>query len=182
MTIIPQDPHLFSGSVRFNIDPFNENSDEEIWSVLKDVHIYDYCARDPAGLSAIVEEGGRNFSVGQRQLLSLARAMLRRSAVVLMDEVTASIDYNTDRLIQSTIRTSSALKNATIITVAHRLRTIADSDLILVIEKGKLKELDRPLTLLTTEGSEFKALAEQSSEFDEILAIAKEKARSDASI
>ncbi len=129
-----------------------------------------------------MEEGGRNFSVGQRQLLSLARAMLRRSPVVLMDEVTASIDYSTDRLIQSTIRTSPSLKNATIITVAHRLRTIADSDLILVINGGKLKELDSPMTLLSTEGSEFKALAEQSSEYDEILAIAKEKTRWDTSI
>ena len=98
-----------------------------------------------------------------------------------MDEVTASIDYSTDRLIQSTIRTSPSLRNATIITVAHRLRTIADSDLILVINGGKLKELDSPMTLLSTEGSEFKALAEQSSEYDEILAIAKEKTRSDTS-
>jgi ABC-type multidrug transport system fused ATPase/permease subunit len=119
-----------------------------------------------------VEEGGKNFSVGQRQLLSLARAILRRCKVVLMDEVTASIDFQTDRLIQETIRTSPALRDATIVTVAHRLRTIADSDLIVVIQAGVVVEQGRPRDLLTQSESHFRKLAEESNELDEIVRFA----------
>jgi ATP-binding cassette subfamily C (CFTR/MRP) protein 1 len=102
VAVIPQDPHLFSCSVRFNIDPFGLYTDAQLWEALQDAHIADAIRQDASGLglSMLVEEGGENFSVGQRQLISLARAILRRCRVVLMDEVTASIDYLTDRLIQ----------------------------------------------------------------------------------
>jgi ABC-type multidrug transport system fused ATPase/permease subunit len=113
-------------------------------------------------------------------LLSLARAIVRRGGgvrVILMDEVTASIDYLTDKAIQETIRTSAALKSATIITVAHRLRTVADSDLIGFIEEGKFLEIGRPYDLLRQRDSQFRRLAEESNEFDELKAIARAKVR-----
>ena len=175
--MIPQEPHLFSGTVRFNLDPFNLYSDVEIWDALKDAHIADYLSSTQnsggGGLNMKVEEGGKNFSVGQRQLLSLARAILRRSKVVLMDEVTASIDFQTDRLIQETIRRSPALKSATIITVAHRLRTIADSDVIVVVDAGRVLEVDSPKVLLTQESSLYRKLAERSGEFEELCKLAE---------
>jgi ABC-type multidrug transport system fused ATPase/permease subunit len=174
VSVIPQEPHLFSGTVRSNLDPFSTFPDVDIWAALEDAHIKDYISRDPKGLMATVTEGGKNFSVGQRQLISLARAILRRSPIVLMDEVTANIDYQTDRLIQSTIRTSPALKNATIITIAHRLRTIADSDLIAVINAGNLKEFDKPSDLLMNSSSEFRALAVETNEFQEIEKVVHE--------
>jgi len=181
LSIIPQDPHLFSGTIRFNLDPFSAHSDSEIWGALQDAHIHDHIKADPLGLSALVEESGKNFSVGQRQLLSLARAILRRSKLVLMDEVTASIDYLTDRLIQETIRTSPALRDSTIITVAHRLRTIADSDLIVVVQAGEVIEMGAPGTLLleakgqANHNSEFTRLVQESNEYDEIFKIATAK-------
>jgi ABC-type multidrug transport system fused ATPase/permease subunit len=170
---IPQDPHLFSGTVRQNLDPFEVYSDAEIWSALEDAHIKDHISQSDAGLSCEVEESGKNFSVGQRQLLVMARAILRRSRVVLMDEVTANIDYKTDRLIQQSIRESPALRGATIITIAHRLRTVADSDMIVVIRNGVVAETGTPLDLLRQSDSEFRALAEESGEYDEIQSIAK---------
>ena len=175
ISVIPQDPHLFSGTIRFNLDPFNVHTDDQIWSALEDAHIADYIRTDPSGLSGIVEEGGKNFSVGQRQLLSLSRAVLRKASVVLCDEVTASIDYQTDKLIQETIRTSNSLKKSTIITVAHRLRTIADSDQIVVVHAGKVVEVGKPLDLLYRSNSHFRALVDESNEYDDIFSIAKAK-------
>jgi ATP-binding cassette subfamily C (CFTR/MRP) protein 4 len=172
VSVIPQDPHLFSGTIRFNLDPFSVYQDSEIWAALRDAHIADVIEQDGNGLHAIVEENGRNFSVGQRQLLSLARAILRKCDIVLMDEVTASIDYVTDKLIQKTIRESSTLKNATIITVAHRLRSIADSNLVAVLGHGKLLEVGKPLDLLNQPSSHFHQLVQDSNEFADILAIA----------
>lgn len=173
ISIIPQEPHLFSGTIRFNLDPFSIYSDNQIWEALKDAHIYEKIHNIPQKLSYKVEESGKNFSVGERQLLSMARAILRGSKIILMDEVTASIDFITDRLIQDTIRTSHALKDATIITVAHRLRTIADSDLIVVIDAGNLAEFDSPKNLLENQTSIYRSLAVKSGEFDEIYRLAQ---------
>lgn len=175
ISLIPQDPHLFSGTVRFNIDPFHSYTDEDIWNALRDAQLYEYISSNEAGLEMIVDEGGKNFSVGQRQLLSLARAIVRQGKVILMDEVTASIDYLTDKAIQDTIRTSKALCNSTIITVAHRLRTIADSDLIGFIDDGKFVEIGAPYELLKQKTSQFRRLAEESNEYEEIKMIAKNK-------
>lgn len=171
VSVIPQEPHLFSGTIRANVDPFQSYSDMDIWAALEDAHIKDYLQKDPLGLSAEVTEGGKNFSVGQRQLISLSRAILRRAPVVLMDEVTANIDYQTDRLIQTTIRTSPTLSTATIITIAHRLRTIADSDFIIVIDAGELVEFGRPADLLLLPDSHFRALAVETNEYASIEAV-----------
>ena len=173
ISVIPQDPHLFSGTIRYNLDPFSQYSDAEVWSALEDAHIKEFIATDPLGLGKGVEEGGKNFSVGQRQLLSLARAILRRCPIVLMDEVTASVDFVTDRLIQTTIRTTDALRHATIVTVAHRLLTVADSDLVVVLESGgRIGEMGRPRDLLARPDSLFAGFASQSNELEEITRIA----------
>lgn len=174
LTVIPQEPHLFSGSVRFNLDPMGIYTDQEIWNALKNAHIDDALSKE-LGLLTIVDEGGKNFSVGQRQLLSMARAIIRRSKVVLMDEVTSSIDYATDKLIQQTIRTCSELRHATILTIAHRLRTIADSDIIIVLGPGgSLLEMGNPYELLTAESSHFKNLAQESQEMEDLLQISQQ--------
>ena len=172
-SVIPQDPHLFSGTIRFNLDPFGVYSDREIWSALESAHIRDCVEGDMLGLDKVVAEGGLNFSVGQRQLFSLSRAILRKSKIVLMDEVTASIDYTTDRLIQNTIRSSESLKGCTIISVAHRLRTVADSDMVIVMETGGvIGEVGAPLDLLNNPDSLFHSFAKETNEFDEIYNIA----------
>ena len=180
-SVIPQDPHLFSGTIRFNLDPFGVHSDRAIWSALESAHIKDCVEGDILGLDKIVGEGGLNFSVGQRQLLSLSRAMLRRSKIVLMDEVTASIDYTTDRLIQKTIRSSDSLKDCTIISVAHRLRTVADSDIVVVMTiGGVIGEVGTPLDLINNSNSLFHSFAKESNEFDEIFSIALNATKKDS--
>ncbi len=171
VTSIPQTPDLFSGTVRFNLDPFRQYSDLAIWDALKAAHIDDYIRRNPRGLEASVEEGGRNFSVGQRQLLNLARAILRRSPLVLLDEVTASVDYATDRLLQEAIRQSPSFAFSTVITIAHRLRTIADNNLIVVIRDGEVAEVGSPKELLQ-KASLFRVLAIESNEFNDICKLA----------
>jgi len=168
LTIIPQQPHLFLGTLRFNLDPFSQYSDDEVWNALSDASVADFVKGNDLGLLLRVEEAGNNLSVGQKQLLSLARAILRRSRIILMDEVTASVDYETDATIQRTIRTAPSLRDATIITVAHRLQTIADADRIFVINAGKLLEEGSPTELLQAQGSYFAELVRKSGEQKEI--------------
>jgi len=172
---IGQEAYFFSGSVRFNIDPFEEYTDDEIWGALRDAHIYDKIKSNPLGLQALISEKGQNYSVGERQLLSLARAILRGAPVVLCDEVTASVDFQTDALIQRTLRQSPALKNATLITIAHRLRTICDYDMVVYIDQGHIAEVGSPRELLTQPTSLFYKLCAETNELEEIkrLAFAK---------
>ncbi|XP_030190196.1 canalicular multispecific organic anion transporter 1 isoform X3 [Lynx canadensis] len=150
LTIIPQDPILFSGSLRMNLDPFNNHSDEEIWKALELAHLKSFVAGLQLGLSHKVTEAGDNLSIGQRQLLCLARALLRKSKILIMDEATAAVDVETDHLIQTTIQ--KEFSHSTTITIAHRLHTIMDSDKIMVLDNGKIVEYGTPNELLKNSG------------------------------
>ncbi|KAK9886057.1 hypothetical protein WA026_014840 [Henosepilachna vigintioctopunctata] len=146
LTIIPQDAVLFSGTLRMNLDPFNAKSDEEVWATLEQAHLKAFVKALPAGLSHEVTEGGENLSVGQRQLICLARALLRKTRVLILDEATAAVDLETDDLIQTTIRRE--FRDSTVLTIAHRLNTIMDYDKIIVLDKGLIAEFDTPQILL----------------------------------
>uniref|UniRef100_A0A8B9G5T2 Multidrug resistance-associated protein 1 n=1 Tax=Amazona collaria TaxID=241587 RepID=A0A8B9G5T2_9PSIT len=124
ITIIPQDPVLFSGSLRMNLDPFDQHSDEDIWRSLELAHLKNFVSSLPDKLNHDCAEGGENLSVGQRQLVCLARALLRKSKILVLDEATAAVDLETDKLIQSTIK--SQFEECTVLTIAHRLNTIMD--------------------------------------------------------
>lgn len=160
ISIIPQDPVMFSNTVRYNLDPFGTASEEEIWGVLKKVSMEEVVAALPGGLNEMVAEGGENFSQGQRQLLCIARSLLRKPKILVMDEATASIDNETDAFIQAMIREN--FKDATVLTIAHRLNTIMDSDRILVLDDGRIAELDTPANLLAKEEGLFKSMVAKS--------------------
>ncbi|XP_028632028.1 canalicular multispecific organic anion transporter 1 [Grammomys surdaster] len=150
LTIIPQDPVLFSGNLRMNLDPFNKYSDEEVWRALELAHLKSFVAGLQLGLLHEVTEGGDNLSIGQRQLLCLGRAVLRKSKILVLDEATAAVDLETDSLIQTTIR--NEFSQCTVITIAHRLHTIMDSDKIMVLDNGKIVEYGSPEELLSNPG------------------------------
>jgi ABC-type multidrug transport system fused ATPase/permease subunit len=151
LSIIPQSPVLFSGTIRFNLDPFGEHNDADLWEALERAHLKDVVRRNALGLDAEVLEGGENFSVGQRQLLSLGRALLRRSKILVLDEATAAVDVRTDALIQKTIR--QEFKSCTMLIIAHRLNTIIDSDRVLLLDAGQVLEYDTPEELLLKGGA-----------------------------
>ena len=153
LTIIPQEPVLFAGTLRMNLDPFEVHSDESIWLVLKLSHLHDFVSSLEDGISHKISEGGDNLSVGQRQLLCLARALLKKTKILVLDEATAAVDLETDDLIQSTIK--QEFKDSTVLTIAHRLNTIIDHDRILVLEDGKIAEFDSVSELLKNEGGIF---------------------------
>lgn len=157
LTIIPQDPVLFSGSLRINLDPFEEYSDAQIWTALENAHLKRFVQGLDKKLDFECSEGGENLSVGQRQLICLARALLRKTKILILDEATASIDHNTDELIQTTIR--SQFKDCTVLTIAHRLNTIMDSTRIMVLDKGTVLEFDSPDKLMADENSLFFSMA-----------------------
>ncbi|CAJ0932315.1 unnamed protein product, partial [Mesorhabditis belari] len=153
ITIIPQDPVLFSGTLRFNLDPFAKATDREIWKALELSSLKEMVERTDRGLEHIISEGGENISVGQRQLVCLARALLRRTKVLVLDEATAAVDLQTDSLIQKTIR--EQFTDCTVFTIAHRLNTILDYDRIMVLDHGEIREFAPPNTLLADRNSIF---------------------------
>ncbi|KAH9646662.1 ABC transporter C family member 10 [Citrus sinensis] len=157
--IIPQDPTLFNGTVRYNLDPLSQHTDQEIWEVLAKCHLGEAVREKENGLDSLVVEDGSNWSMGQRQLFCLGRALLRRSRILVLDEATASIDNATDMILQKTIRAEFA--DCTVITVAHRIPTVMDCTMVLAISDGKLAEYDEPMKLMKREGSLFGQLVRE---------------------
>ncbi|KAJ1385405.1 P-loop containing nucleoside triphosphate hydrolase, partial [Sesbania bispinosa] len=168
--IIPQDPTLFNGTVRYNLDPLSQHSDQEIWGkmwtncsfhmkVLGKCQLQEAVQEKEGGLDSSVVEDGANWSMGQRQLFCLGRALLRRSRILVLDEATASIDNATDLILQKTIRTEFA--DCTVITVAHRIPTVMDCTKVLAISDGKLVEYDEPMNLMKREESLFRKLVKE---------------------
>ncbi|KAJ2855029.1 Transporter of the ATP-binding cassette (ABC) [Coemansia erecta] len=186
VTIIPQDPVLFNGTIRFNLDPFNEYPDQLVWDALTRVHLVknktiysnsDVSSSDDrndgpleqmsgifSSLDDEIKENGQNLSLGQKQLVALARALVRRSRLIIMDEATASVDFDTDNRIQHTIR-GPEFANSTLFCIAHRLRTIIDYDRVLVLDKGKVVEFDTPANLLLKENGVFRSMYRSSEEY-----------------
>eukprot|EP01035_Chromulina_nebulosa_P017873 gene17873-23489_t len=179
VAIVPQEPILFQGSIRSNLDPFSTCRDEDLWNVLKSVHLSEYVSSMPGGTGGeygpledkLIAEKGSNLSVGQRQLLCMARALLRKAPILVLDECTANVDHETDTLIQDTVR--NELTNITVLCIAHRLHTIAFYDLVLVMDKGSVAEYDSPLKLMQDEKSIFYSMCMNSGDFDNLYSIAK---------
>ncbi|KAJ2738593.1 hypothetical protein H4S06_006428 [Coemansia sp. BCRC 34490] len=224
LTIIPQDPVLFTGTIRSNLDPFGEHGDDELWLALRRAHLLgdeeadrhatisarsrsgaglaglsrtsiasgagavaDACGgntglagsraaglgRTISGLEMAVMEGGSNFSQGQRQLIALARALVKRTRVIILDEATASVDFDTDAKIQTTIRTEFV--ESTLLCIAHRLRTVVDYDKVLVLDHGEVVEYDTPFNLLQKRDGLFRHMCLKSGEYDHLFAAADRK-------
>ncbi|XP_061494358.1 ATP-binding cassette sub-family C member 9 isoform X2 [Rhineura floridana] len=153
LSIILQDPILFSGSIRFNLDPECKCTDETLWEALEIAQLKNMVKALPGGLDAMVTEGGENFSVGQRQLFCLARAFVRKSSILIMDEATASIDMATENILQKVVMTAFA--DRTVVIIAHRVHTILTADLVIVMKRGVILEYDTPENLLAQEDSIF---------------------------
>ncbi|KAI7834991.1 P-loop containing nucleoside triphosphate hydrolase protein [Kickxella alabastrina] len=187
LTIIPQDPILFTGTIRSNLDPFNEHGDDELWLALRRAHLLgdeDEIAsrqsqtavtlgRTITDLDMAVTENGSNFSQGQRQLIALARALVKRTRVIILDEATASVDFDTDARIQTTIR--NEFTDSTLLCIAHRLRTIVDYDKVLVLDQGEIVEYDTPYNLLSKSEGLFKHMCLKSGEYDHLFSAAERK-------
>ncbi|WEW56438.1 ATP-binding cassette glutathione S-conjugate transporter ycf1 [Emydomyces testavorans] len=164
LAIIPQDAALFEGTVRDNLDPRHVHDDTELWSVLEHARLRDHVASMPGQLDAQIHEGGSNLSQGQRQLVSLARALLTPSNILVLDEATAAVDVETDALLQQMLR-SNIFQTRTIITIAHRINTILDSDRIVVLDRGRVVEFDTPAELIKR-GGQFYTLVKEAGLLD----------------
>jgi len=164
-----------SGSLRYNLDPFNSYDDVELNNALRAAGLFSLQSEEDEGritLDSNIAAGGGNLSVGQRQILALARAIVRGSKLLILDEATSAIDYKTDAVIQSSLRTE--LKNdMTLITIAHRLQTIMDADKILVLDDGQLVEFGTPKELLAKEDGKLRSLVNESADKDVLLAMAE---------
>ncbi|KAK9273328.1 hypothetical protein L1049_018137 [Liquidambar formosana] len=161
LSIIPQDPTMFEGTVRGNLDPLEQYSDSEIWQALDKCQLGDLVRAKEEKLDSTVVENGENWSVGQRQLFCLGRALLKRSSILVLDEATASVDSATDGIIQKII--SHEFKDRTVVIIAHRIHTVIDSDLVLVLSEGRIAEYDTPAKLLEREDSFFSKLIKEYS-------------------
>ncbi|KZV64708.1 P-loop containing nucleoside triphosphate hydrolase protein [Peniophora sp. CONT] len=173
VTIIPQVPELLSGTLRENLDPFNEHDDAVLNSALRASGLFSLQSETDDGritLDSQISSGGGNLSVGQRQILALARALVRGSKLLILDEATSSIDYETDTIIQSSLRNELG-GDVTLLTVAHRLQTIMDADKIMVLDAGRIVEFDSPKELLKQAGGFFKSLVDESGDKDALYAM-----------
>ena len=150
MAVITQDPVLFGGSLKKNMDPFSQYTDQQLWTALEEVQLKTVVQDLPGQLNFRLRESGTNLSVGERQLVCLARALVQRSKIIIMDEATANVDFKTDRLIQEVIR--HKFKDSTVLTIAHRLNTILDYDKVLVLDGGRVVEFDNPDVLIRNGG------------------------------
>jgi ABC-type multidrug transport system fused ATPase/permease subunit len=160
LAIIPQDSALFSGTIRSNLDPQSTKDDTELWAALELAHLKPHVETMEGQLDATVSEGGSNLSAGQRQLISLARVVLRGSTVLVLDEATAAVDLETDALVQDSLR-GNVFAARTVITIAHRIDTVLDYDKILVLDHGEVAEFDTPQRLLQ-DGGLFHALVQEA--------------------
>lgn len=161
LAIIPQDPTLFAGTLRYNLDPLGERTDEELVSTMLNIEGLQVAADSVGGLEGTISDGGENLSVGQRQLVCLCRAVLRQSKILVLDEATASVDGKTDDMIQKMLRTE-VFARTTILVIAHRINTIIDCDRVLVLENGAVSEYGSPKELLKKQGGSFASLVERS--------------------
>ena len=160
LTIISQESTILDGTLRYNFDPKGEHTDKEIYKVLKKIGFDEFVKKQPLHLSHVISENGSNLSIGEKQLICITRAILRKSKVVILDEATASIDFKHEEIIQKAI--DQLLKNSTLISIAHRIKTVLNSDKILVLEKGEVKEYDKPDVLLKDKKSYFSELYTKS--------------------
>ncbi|XP_075710611.1 multidrug resistance-associated protein 1-like [Rhinoderma darwinii] len=165
LNIIPQDPVLFSGTMRMNLDPLEKHSDADLWEALDMCHLKNFVQDLPKKLYHEISEGGENLSVGQRQLICLARALMQKTKILVLDEATASIDMETDNLVQSTIR--KAFSDCTVLTIAHRLHTVLDSERVLVLDAGRVVEFDEPQRLIQKKGVFSKMVSESGIQHTE---------------
>ncbi|KAF8513407.1 P-loop containing nucleoside triphosphate hydrolase protein [Hysterangium stoloniferum] len=161
ISIIPQESDMFEGTLRENIDPVGIADDAAIWTALEQAYLKDYVQSLPEGLDSKVQEGGSSLSSGQRQLVCFARALLRKSKVLVLDEATSAIDLDTDKAVQDILR-GPQFADTTILTIAHRLNTIIESDRVLVLNNGEIAEFDAPTALLATPDSMFASLAREA--------------------
>merc|ERR1719412_314450 len=143
-----------------NLDPFSNHSDQQVWAALEQAHLKSTVAGLASGLQHEVSEGGENLSVGQRQLICLARALLRKTKVLVLDEATAAVDLETDDLVQATIR--AEFVDCTVLTIAHRLNTIMDSNRVVVLDQGKVIEFESPASLMAKPDSVFYGMAKNA--------------------
>ena len=164
--IIPQEPVLFSGTIRENLDVESLFEDADVWDVLERIGLKEYVSSLENKLSSPVVENGENLSVGQRQLICLGRAILMKPKILIMDEATASVDAEADKLIQASIKTH--FKDTTVLSIAHRLNTIADFDRVLVLHDGNLMEYDTPYQLFQKNGL-FSQLADATGQSNSAL-------------
>ncbi|TCD71270.1 hypothetical protein EIP91_011749 [Steccherinum ochraceum] len=180
ITIIPQVPELLSGTLRQNLDPFSEHDDAELNDALRSAGLFSLQSEDDEDrvtLETAISGGGSNLSVGQRQILALARAIVRRSKLLILDEATSAIDYETDNIIQTSLR-SKLDKDVTLLTVAHRLQTIMDSDRIMVLDSGHIAEFDKPSELLKNEKGLLRRLVDESGDKEKLVAMTNDNERS----
>mmetsp|Transcript_7887 Transcript_7887/g.22525 ORF Transcript_7887/g.22525 Transcript_7887/m.22525 type:complete len:1670 (-) Transcript_7887:66-5075(-) len=165
ISLIPQVPALFTGTLRFNLDPFSQYTDAQMWQAVKRAHLHQVVASNPAGLDMQLREGGSPFSMGQKQLVALARALLKSSKILVLDEATANVDVETDALIQKTIR--EEFHDCTLIAIAHRLHTIIESDMVVVMDAGRAVEIGKPSELLSNPAGVFSSMVKETGEATE---------------